>query len=127
MNEPQISVDFVNDPAMVLPGINEIFEALDALLRGEMFGAKQVVGQALSGLNSLSQREPAGVSGLNAQERQVLDLLRQARTNRDIAVSIAISEETAKRYMTNLVMAVRSPGGVDAPIQPEASATPPAA
>jgi DNA-binding NarL/FixJ family response regulator len=127
MNEPQISVDFVNDPAMVLPGINEIFEALDALLRGEMFGAKQVVGQALSGLNSLSQREPAVVSGLNAQERQVLDLLRQARTNRDIAVSIAISEETAKRYMTNLVMAVRSPGGADAPIQPEASATPPAA
>jgi DNA-binding NarL/FixJ family response regulator len=121
MNEPQISVDFVNDPAMVLPGINEIFEALDALLRGEMFGARQVVGQALSGLNSLSQREPAVVSGLNAQERQVLDLLRQARTNRDIAVSIAISEETIKRYMTNLMVTLRSPGGAEAPIQPETS------
>jgi DNA-binding NarL/FixJ family response regulator len=121
MNEPQISVDFVNDPAMVLPGINEIFEALDALLRGEMFGAKQVVGQALTGLNSLSQREPAVVSGLNAQERQVLDLLRQARTNRDIAVSIAISEETIKRYMTNLMVTLRSPGGAEAPIQPETS------
>lgn len=121
MNEPQISIDFANDPARVLPGISEIFEALDAVLRGEMFGARQVVGQALNGLNSLSQREPAGVSGLNAQEKQVLDFLRQARTNREIAASVAISEETIKRYMTNLMVTLRSPGSAEAPIQPETS------
>jgi two-component system nitrate/nitrite response regulator NarL len=117
MNEPQVSIAFVDDPALVLPGINELFELVDAILRGEMFASKPVASQAPGRSDSLPQSAAADdVSRLTAQEKQILEFLRQAHTNRDIAVSMAISEATLRRYMTNLLTTLRSPDGAEASI-----------
>ncbi len=41
---------------------------------------------------------------LTAQERKVLDLIADGRTNRQIADSLYLAEKTVKNYVTNILM-----------------------
>jgi DNA-binding NarL/FixJ family response regulator len=45
---------------------------------------------------------PAGVAGLSNRELEVLRLLTQGRTNREIAETLTLSEKTVARHLTHI-------------------------
>jgi DNA-binding NarL/FixJ family response regulator/tetratricopeptide (TPR) repeat protein len=59
---------------------------------------------------ALRPDEPRGLSALTGREREVLDLLVQGRTNREIAGRLYISEKTASVHVSNILakLGVRS-------------------
>ena len=48
-------------------------------------------------------REDARLASLTAQERNVLDLIAEGKTNRQIAADLFLSEKTVKNYVSNLL------------------------
>ena len=47
--------------------------------------------------------EDARLKGLTGQERKILDLLAEGRTNRQIAAELFLAEKTVKNYVSNLL------------------------
>ena len=50
-----------------------------------------------------SQKTEARLSSLSPQERRVLDLIAQGRSNRQIAEEIFLAEKTVKNYVSSLL------------------------
>lgn len=78
-----------------------------------------------------SQKTEARLSSLSPQERKVLDLIAQGRSNRQIAEEIFLAEKTVKNYVSSLLsklgMQRRTEAGVYAAILAERRATSPKA
>jgi two-component system, NarL family, response regulator DevR len=73
-----------------------------------------------------SQKTEARLSSLSPQERRVLDLIAQGRSNRQIAEEIFLAEKTVKNYVSSLLaklgMQRRTEAGVYAAILAERKA-----
>ena len=78
-----------------------------------------------------SQKTEARLSSLSPQERRVLDLIAQGRSNRQIAEEIFLAEKTVKNYVSSLLaklgMQRRTEAGVYAAILAERKSTNPSA
>jgi DNA-binding NarL/FixJ family response regulator len=76
-----------------------------------------------------TQKTEARLSSLSAQERRVLDLIAQGRSNRQIAEEIFLAEKTVKNYVSSLLsklgMQRRTEAGVYAAILAERRAASP--
>ena len=96
---------------------DELFEAVAAVLRGDVFIARQFASRMLIGLRDRQQKALTQPERLNVREQQIVDRLLQAETNREIAVSLAISEKTVKRYMTALMAKFNARNRVEVVIQ----------
>ncbi len=76
-----------------------------------------------------SQKTEARLSSLSPQERKVLDLIAQGRSNRQIAEEIFLAEKTVKNYVSSLLsklgMQRRTEAGVYAAILAERRADEP--
>jgi DNA-binding NarL/FixJ family response regulator len=76
-----------------------------------------------------SQKTEARLSSLSPQERKVLDLIAQGRSNRQIAEEIFLAEKTVKNYVSSLLsklgMQRRTEAGVYAAILAERKAANP--
>jgi two-component system response regulator DevR len=76
-----------------------------------------------------TQQTEARLSSLSAQERRVLDLIAQGRSNRQIAEEIFLAEKTVKNYVSSLLsklgMQRRTEAGVYAAILAERRAANP--
>ena len=83
------STDLVGDVRKVAGGGS----LLDAKL------AQKVVDRMRQG----SEEDPL-LAQLTAQERKVLDLIAEGRTNRQIADTLYLAEKTVKNYVTNILM-----------------------
>ncbi len=106
--------------------IEEVIEAVDAVMRGEMYITKQYAGQVLGGLRNREARNRLNNAiRLSVREKQIIGHLMHARTNREIADALFISEKTVKYYMSGLmtklncrnrlgvVVAAQQSGGLD--------------
>ena len=83
---------------------NELFDAVAAVLRGDIFVSQAHAGRVLTGLRNRTARVSAErAAKLSDREKQVVTLLLQARSNKEIANNLAISEKTVKHHMTNLM------------------------
>lgn len=82
---------------------DELFGAVQAVLRGETFVSRDYAGLLLSGLRNRTRRAAAPQVQLTRRERQVVEELLLARSNKQIAARMAISEKTVKHHMTNLM------------------------
>jgi DNA-binding NarL/FixJ family response regulator len=83
---------------------NELFDAVEAVLRGEIFVSHAYAGRILSGLRNRTARASAKrAAQLSSREKQVVELLLQARSNKEIANNLSISEKTVKHHMTSLM------------------------
>lgn len=83
---------------------NELFDAVSSVLRGEIFISRAHAGRVLAGLRNRSARANADrATRLSEREKQVVTLLLQARSNKEIASNLEISEKTVKHHMTNLM------------------------
>lgn len=84
--------------------VAEIIEAIEAVLTGQIYVARQYATQVLMGLRSnKDNREVRQSVRLNIRERQIVGQLLHARTNREIAENLHLSEKTVKHYMTGLM------------------------
>lgn len=83
---------------------NELFDAVEAVLRGEIFVSHAHAGRILTGLRNRTARASAErAAKLSDREKQVVELLLKARSNKEIAMDLAISEKTVKHHMTSLM------------------------
>jgi DNA-binding NarL/FixJ family response regulator len=83
---------------------NELFDAIAVVLRGELFISQGYAGRVLSGMrNRAARASAANAAKLSQREKQVVHLLLEARSNKEIASNLSISEKTVKHYMTSLM------------------------
>ena len=77
----------------------EVVAAIWAAARGEMFLDPAVARQLTQEIVS----PPTGISALTSRERDVLILVAQGRSNREIADELVISERTARTHTSNIL------------------------
>lgn len=86
--------------------LSELLPALRAVIDGQYWvGGKSVsnVLQIVSGLAAEVSTTPSKTNfGLTDRELEVVNLVTQGLTNREIATNLRISEETVKRHLTNI-------------------------
>lgn len=92
----------------------ELFEAIEMVMTGQMYITRQYASQVMTGLRERTRRQALQESvRLNVRERQIVGHLLQARTNREIALELRISEKTVKHYMTGLMSKLKARNRVE--------------
>lgn len=92
----------------------ELVEAVETVSRDELFITKHYAKEIMNGMRNRMQREATNRAlRLNVREEQILACVRQARTNKEIAKSLSISEKTVKRYMSGLMSKLHARNRVD--------------
>ncbi|UPJ41800.1 response regulator transcription factor [Bradyrhizobium sp. 40] len=90
----------------VLKGSNtaELIQAIWAVQTGETYITQSFASRVIAGLRDASLRRKAAQAViLSIRERQIVRLLMNGKTNKEIAIAINISEKTVKHYMTALM------------------------
>jgi DNA-binding NarL/FixJ family response regulator len=92
----------------------ELIEAVDTVATGQMFVTRQYASQVMNGLRDRNRRQALQEAiKLNVREKQIIGHLLQARTNKEIAAELHISEKTVKHYMTGLMMKLKARNRVE--------------
>ena len=92
--------------AYVLKGrpSEDIYEAIAAIKSGEIYVSPGFSQQVMAGFRNRTRREKELASAkLSAREQQIVQCLFEAKTNKEIARTLGLSEKTIKHYMTNLM------------------------
>jgi DNA-binding NarL/FixJ family response regulator len=93
---------------------SELLEAIDTVMAGQMFVTRQYASQVMNGLRERARRQALDEAvKLNVREKQIVGHLMQARTNREIAAELHISEKTVKHYMTGLMLKLKARNRVE--------------
>lgn len=93
---------------------SELLEAIDMVMSGQMFVTRQYASQVMNGLRDRTRRQALEEAiKLNVREKQIIGHLMQARTNREIASELHISEKTVKHYMTGLMVKLHARNRVE--------------
>jgi Response regulator containing a CheY-like receiver domain and an HTH DNA-binding domain len=92
----------------------ELIEAVDTVASGQMFVTRQYASQVMNGLRDRNRRQALQEAiKLNVREKQIIGHLLQARTNKEIAAELHISEKTVKHYMTGLMLKLKARNRVE--------------
>ena len=92
--------------AYVLKGSStkELLHAISSALSGETYITQNFASRVIAGLRDASlRRKAAEAVMLSIREQQIIRLLMNGKTNKEIAIAIKISEKTVKHYMTALM------------------------
>jgi len=82
----------------------ELIQAVESVCLGETYITQSFAAQVIAALRNASQRRVAAEAvRFSIREDQIVRLLLHGKTNREIAVSLRISEKTVKNYMTILM------------------------
>jgi len=83
---------------------SELLAAAEAVLGGKLYITPEYASEVMTGLRNKAKRERvAQAIRLNVREQQIVGQLLKAKTNREIADVLRISEKTVKHYMTSLM------------------------
>jgi two-component system, NarL family, response regulator DevR len=80
---------------------NDLIEAIRRVARGESLLDPILTGKVLERLRTKPQEDELGM--LTDQERRILELIADGKTNRQIAETIFLAEKTVKNYVSNLL------------------------
>jgi DNA-binding NarL/FixJ family response regulator len=82
-----------------------LVRALRGVARGEAPMAREVVTLLIEGMQSATAgvRTRSQMSSLSNREREVLELVSEGRSNKEIAAELFVSEFTAKRHVQNIL------------------------
>ena len=93
---------------------SELLEAIDIVMAGQMFVTRQYASQVMNGLRERAKRQALDEAvKLNVREKQIVGHLMRARTNREIAQELHISEKTVKHDMTGLMLKLKARNRVE--------------
>jgi NarL family two-component system response regulator LiaR len=81
----------------------ELMQAVLAVYRGESYLQSFVASRLVSELSRKKQVEPVAMDVLTRREREVLALLAQGMTNREISQALSVSEKTARFHVSNIL------------------------
>ncbi|HXG43019.1 MAG TPA: response regulator transcription factor [Dehalococcoidia bacterium] len=80
-----------------------LVDAIERAARGESLLDPAVAGRVLEHLRRLARGEQDELSSLSPQERRILELVAEGKTNREIAEELFLSEKTVKNYVSNIL------------------------
>ena len=81
---------------------SELVNAVRRVAAGESLLDPAVTKRVLERLRSEPEQDE-GLAGLTDQERRILDLIAEGKTNRQIAEAMYLAEKTVKNYVSNLL------------------------
>lgn len=86
---------------------DKLYEAIRAAARGESFLQPSVAARVVAEFARLSEQKPAWAQALaeplSARELEILRLLANGATNREIAAQLVLAEGTVKNHVTNIL------------------------
>jgi two-component system nitrate/nitrite response regulator NarL len=88
--------------AFVLKGrpSDDLFAAIETVGNGGLFVSPDFSPKLVAGFRNQAQR---GVANLSPREQQLVQCLLEAKSNKEIARTLNLTEKTVKHYMTNLM------------------------
>ena len=82
----------------------ELLQAITSVRRGTLYISPDFSAKVLAGFRHRSQREiEKSATKLSPREKQLVDCLFEAKSNKEIARTLNLTEKTVKHYMTNLM------------------------
>ena len=84
-------------------GSTELVDAIHTVARGESLLDPSVTGKLLERVRMMSAEEQPPHEKLNIQERRILALIAQGKTNREIAEALYLSEKTVRNYVSMIL------------------------
>jgi two-component system, NarL family, response regulator DevR len=82
----------------------ELVRTLEAVGRGESLFDPLVTGMVLERIRRIANNTDAGGSNdLTAREREIMPLLAEGRTNKEIAAALFLSDKTVKNYVSSIL------------------------
>lgn len=82
----------------------ELIQAVESVRLGETYITQRFASQVIAALRNTSlRRKAAEAVRFSIREYQIVRLLLRGKTNKEIAISLKISEKTVKNYMTILM------------------------
>jgi len=90
---------FLDDRA----GLFAIRHAVETVVEGSIWAPRRILSILIDRLRSQTGAAPVVQPEFSFRERQVLDLIMKANSNREIAVALGIEERTVKVYVTRLL------------------------
>ena len=80
-----------------------MLQAIRTVLDGQAFLQPCLVQSVLNELRSMMDGAPSrGLASLSPQERRILPLLADGKTNKEIGVELTLSDKTVKNYLANM-------------------------
>ncbi len=80
-----------------------LVEAIERAARGESLLDPSVTAQVLQRLRQLASGQKDEMASLSPQERRILALIADGKTNREIAAELYLSEKTVKNYVSSIL------------------------
>lgn len=80
-----------------------LIEAIERAMRGESLLDPAVTQRVLERVRSGKQDEDEELTLLSEQERKILDLIAEGKTNKEIAKEIFLSDKTVKNYVSSIL------------------------
>lgn len=85
-------------------GTNDLVRTIEAVARGESTLDPSLTQKLFSAMReSMRQQEKSAFEGLTQQEMQVLALIMEGKTNKEIASDLYLSPGTARNYVSNVL------------------------
>ncbi|MEX2159853.1 MAG: response regulator transcription factor [Dehalococcoidia bacterium] len=81
----------------------DLLDAIGRVLRGESLLDPVVTSRVLERVRSAGQGKPDELSLLSEQERKILDLIAEGKTNKEIAEDVFLSDKTVKNYVSSIL------------------------
>lgn len=81
----------------------DLLDAIGRVLRGESLLDPVVTSRVLERVRSAGQGKADELSLLSEQERKILDLIAEGKTNKEIAEEIFLSDKTVKNYVSSIL------------------------
>jgi two-component system NarL family response regulator len=106
---PETTFDVVRSGAIGLLGkeisSTGLLRSLRGIARGEAPFGRDLVSVLIDGLHTATQgaRARSRLGSLSGREREVLELVAEGRSNKEIAAQLYVSEFTAKRHVQNIL------------------------
>lgn len=89
--------------------VDDVLRGVRAVMNGEIYITQGFATKVISALTNASVRKMAARAiRLSIREDQVIRLLLRGRTNREIALTLGISEKTVKKYMSILMQKLQA-------------------
>ncbi|TMG05478.1 MAG: response regulator transcription factor [Chloroflexi bacterium] len=78
-------------------------EAIERVAKGESLLDPSVTEKVLARMRSLASGEGDELAALSAQEKKILGLIAQGKTNKEIAGEVFLSDKTVKNYVSSIL------------------------
>jgi two-component system nitrate/nitrite response regulator NarL len=103
----------------ILKGVSaeELVRAVRSVHAGETYVTAAVAGHLLAELTREQRDSHDQPVPLTDRERGILELVAQGQTNKEIAVTLYLSEKTVKHYMTNILQKLQVRNRVEAALK----------